>query len=155
MAPDLSGRRAAALVVLLLVATGSALAGWVLPALIALGLLLLVLLELVVDHVRARRWDARVARWDRPEVWAILDAVRDRQQAAERNQAAWKQLHQTLASIFEAFGDAYGQVERAVVDVYEQIAPAFGAFDRSGMGFADRLIAEELARPRDPEVPYL
>lgn len=144
MVPDPSLGDALRILFLVGVATLYALVGQYVPALFLLALLLLELTAALIREVRNRRWDARVARWNRPEVWLILDAVRDREARRRQSDEAWRRLSTTLAELAASFSTAVQDEAQRVVS----------AFDNSFRGFGDRLLAAELARQPE-EVRYL
>lgn len=129
------------------VAALDALAGVYWAAFVLLALLFLTLLPIGVRHVRDRRWNARVARWDRPEVWALLDAARDREARRLQSAEAWERLSVRVTAIATAFTDA---VQTQVQPVLDSITHDFDARFR---GFGDRMVAEE--RPDEREVRWL
>lgn len=143
MEPDL--RQTVGLLGLLLLGSVQAARGHYLAALVAVGLLAVTLLRHLVLDVRNRRWEARVRRWDRPEVWLILDAVRDREARRQRSAEAWERLNLELSSLAEAFGAGAEQA----------IGRVSAAFDDRFRGFGDRMIAAELRAHRDEEVRLL
>lgn len=146
MVANPSGRQLFAVLWSVGVATAYALAGQYAAALMILGVLLVALVAALVREVRNRRWDARVARWDRPEVWRILDAVRDREHRRQQSEQAWRQLSATLAGIASA-------VTSAIPTLRDDAEGIVAAFDQRFLGFGDRLIAAE--PPAREEVRYL
>jgi len=102
------------------------------------------LLTVGIREIRNRRWAARVARWDRPEVWRILDAVRDREAQRDRDREAWARLTGQLAAL--AVGLAAG-FPGVLVDVDRTVARIVGTFDGRFVGFGDRLAGEEQPPP--------
>lgn len=147
MAADLTLGDALRILYLVGVATVFTLAGSYITGLALVCLLLGWLGARLVREIRNRRWEARVARWDRPEVWLILDAVRDREARRHKSEETWRQLSTTLSSLFDTFSAGAATVE----DEAQRIV---AAFDNSFRGFGDRLLAAELARPQQ-EVRYL
>lgn len=146
MVADPSARQLFAVLWSVGVATIYALAGQHAAALMILGVLLVVLVTALIREVRNRRWDARVARWDRPEVWLILDAVRDREHRRQQSEQAWRQLSATLAGIAAA-------VTSAIPTLRDAAEGVVAAFDGRFLGFGDRLIAAE--PPAREEVRWL
>lgn len=147
MVADLTLRDALRILYLVGVATVYTLAGAEIVGLFVVCLLLALLGAVLVREIRNRRWDARVARWDRPEVWLILDAVRDRETRRLQSEAAWRRLSSTLAELAASFTPAVTAIE-------DEAQRVVSAFDNSFRGFGDRLLAAELARPQR-EVRYL
>ena len=119
-------------------------------AVVTIGLVLL--LARAVRHVRDERWRRRTARWDRPEVWVVLDAVRDREAQRERNREAWQVLTVQLAGLLDGMAHGLNAISLQVGEVVDTVTRNF---DARGRGFADQLAADRAGQDHTPEAPQL
>lgn len=105
----------------------------------------------LATELRNRAWDRRVARWDRPEVWRILDAVRDREQRRQQDLAAWHHFSERLAAIAEGLGAGLQGIE---LEAEHTVALTVLRFDRRFRSFSELELERALSEPQ-PEVRYL
>jgi hypothetical protein len=105
--------------------------------------------------IRARRnayWRARTARWDRPEVWVVLDAVRDREQKRARFRADFDTLNAQLAATLAGLAAGF---EGIALDARTTVARLTRNFDARGRGFGDQVIHDRAGLDNPEEVPDL
>lgn len=151
MVADPPLRWLASLAGLVLVAALDAVLGQVWLALLLLAVVCWMLGSVLVIELRNRAWDRRVARWDRPEVWIVLDAVRDREHRRQQDLDAWTSLSERLAAVAEGVGT---DLQGIALEVEEIVSKIGARFDRRFLSFSEQEIAAAEAEPK-PEVRYL